>query len=89
MRFFLLKLVDAIFYGPLADELMNEDGLVLADTVSAVGCLIFGRRVPPRIVVNDSICCGEIEASAARFERDEENRDGGILELFHHVAAIF
>jgi hypothetical protein len=40
-----LELVDALFDGALADELVNEDGVLLADAVGAIGGQL--RRVEP------------------------------------------
>ena len=47
---------DAFFDGAFGDELVDEDGVVLADAVGAVSGLAFDCRVPPRVVVNDCIC---------------------------------
>ena len=38
----MLELVDAIFNRALADEHVDEDGVLLADAVGAVGGLGFG-----------------------------------------------
>ncbi len=43
MGFFLLEFVDALFDGVLAEEFVDEDGLVLADAVGAVGGLGLSR----------------------------------------------
>jgi hypothetical protein len=50
-----LQLDDAFLDGAAADEFVNEDRLVLADAVGAVGGLVFGGGVPPRVVMNDRI----------------------------------
>ena len=55
MRFLLLKLVDAVFDGAITDELVDKDGFVLADAVGAVGSLIFGGGVPPRVEMDDGV----------------------------------
>ena len=51
----LLELVDALFDGALADELVDEDRVLLADAVGAVGGLGFGGGVPPGVVVDDGV----------------------------------
>ena len=53
--FLLLELVDAVFDGAGADEFVDEDGFVLADAVGAVGGLIFGGGVPPRVEMDDGV----------------------------------
>jgi hypothetical protein len=45
--------VDALLDGVLAEEVVDEDGFVLADAVGAVGRLGLGGGVPPRVVVNE------------------------------------
>ncbi len=67
-RFLLLELVNAVFHSARADEFMDEDRLVLADAVGAVGGLVFGGGVPPGVEVDDAIGGGEVKASAARFK---------------------
>jgi hypothetical protein len=50
--FFLLHFVDAFLDGVLAEQLVNEDWLFLADAVGAVGGLGLGGGVlllPPRL----------------------------------------
>ena len=53
--FVLLEFQDAVFDGAGADEFVDEDGLGLADAVGAVGRLVLGGGVPPRIVVDDGV----------------------------------
>ena len=47
---------------------LDEDGVLLADAVGAVGGLGFGDRVPPRVVMDDGVGGGEIEPGAAGLE---------------------
>lgn len=88
MGLFLLELVDAVFDGAGADELVDEDGFVLADAVGAVGRLVFGGRIPPRVVVDDGVGGGEVEAGAAGFEGNEEDGLGAILEVVDEAASV-
>ena len=57
LGFFLLEAVDAFLDGFLAEELVDEDGLVLADAVGAIRRLRLGSGIPPWIIVDDGICC--------------------------------
>ena len=72
LAFLVLEFVDALFDGVLAEEFVDEDGLVLADAVGAVGGLGLGGGVPPGVVVDDGVGGGEVEPGAAGLEGDEE-----------------
>ena len=85
----MLVLMNAVLDGAGADELVDEDGFVLADAVGAVGCLGFCGGVPPGVVVDDAVGGGEVEAGAAGFEGDEEDGDVFALETFDKFAALF
>jgi hypothetical protein len=69
-----LQFEHAPFDGALGDELVDEDRLVVADVVGAVGRLVFDRRVPPGILMDDRVGGGQIEAGTAGFEADHEER---------------
>jgi len=56
--------------------------------VGAVGGLVFDRRVPPRVVVDDGVGGGQVEADAAGFQADQENRDFAFLEAAHGCFAV-
>ena len=51
----LLKLADLFLNRAFDDQLDNLDVARLTDSVSAVGCLILRRQIPPWIVMNDEI----------------------------------
>src|SRR5207302_532127 len=71
------------------DELIACHHTGLADAVGAVRGLVFHRRIPPRVEMNDCVRAGEREAHAAGLEADE--KDGNLrvaLEFLHHGAAI-
>ena len=89
MGFLLLELVNAVFDGAIADEFMDEYGFVLADTVGAVGSLIFGGGVPPGIEVDHGVGGGKVEAGAAGFKGDEKNGDVLALEFLDEIIAVF
>ena len=87
--FFLLEEADFFLDGAFDDESVGEDGLFLADAVSAVDRLGFDGGVPPRVKEDDIAGGGEVEAGAAGFEADEKN--GGafmFLEGIHEWAAV-
>jgi hypothetical protein len=58
LAFLGLELVDAFLDGALADELVDEDRLGLADAVGAVDGLGLGGGVPPRVVVDETVASG-------------------------------
>ena len=74
--------------GVLAEQLVDEDRLVLADAVGAVRGLGLGGGVPPRVVVDDGVGGGQVEAGAAGFEGDEEQRGFAGLEILDEFAAV-
>src|SRR5690606_25561282 len=50
--------------------------------------LILGGRVPPRVEVDDGVGGGEVEAGAARLERDQEEGDRALLEGSDELAPL-
>ena len=70
------------------DQLVDEDRLVLADAVGAVGGLVLDRRVPPRVVVDDGVGGGQVEADAAGLEADQEDRHLAGLEAADRRFAV-
>ena len=69
----LLQLHDLFFNGVLRNELVHLHRIALADAVGAVGGLILRSHVPPWVVVDDDICRRQVQAGAARPQRDEEH----------------
>jgi hypothetical protein len=47
--------------------------VLLADPVRAIGRLVLDRGVPPRIEVDDVVGGGQVDAGAARLERQQEH----------------
>ena len=80
--------MDSLFDGVLAEEFVDEDGLVLADAVGAVGRLVLGGGVPPWIVVDDGVRGGEIESGAAGFEGNQEDGGFAVLEILNEFSAV-
>ena len=56
---------------------------LLPDPMSAIGGLILGRRVPPRIHVDDEVGGREVQAEAARLEADQEDLAATRLKRRH------
>jgi hypothetical protein len=72
----------------LGEELVDEDGFVLADAVGALGRLILDRRVPPGIVVDDRVGGSQIETGAAGFEANQEERHLAPLKARDRAGAV-
>ena len=88
--FGILKPQDLLFNGILADQLICEYLPRLAYAVGSVCSLIFDSGVPPRVVVDDIVGAGEIEACTARFERNKEDGDIiRIIEAVHLFQTVF
>src|SRR4051794_8296652 len=85
----LLQFEHALLDRALRDELVDEDGLVLADAVGPVGGLVLDGRVPPGIVVNDRVGRCQIEPGAAGLEADQEQRHLALLKLCDREGTIF
>ena len=56
--------------------------------MGAVGGLVLGRGVPPRVVVDHGVGGGQVQAHAAGLEADQEHRHAAFLEVFHRYAAV-
>jgi hypothetical protein len=69
----LNHLVYLLFERAGAEELVHLHILALPDAEGAVGRLVLDRRVPPAVEVEDVIRGREVEARAARFEREQED----------------
>ena len=83
------QLVDLLLDRAAAHELVHEHVLGLADAERAIGGLILHRRVPPAVEVDDVRRGGQIEAGAARLEREHEERHRLVLlELPHQRLAL-
>src|SRR5680860_352791 len=83
----LKQLPDPVLDGALGDEPVDLDCPHLADPVGAVGGLVLDSGVPPAVEVDDVVGTREVEAGAARLEREQEHRCGTVLELAHHLLA--
>lgn len=77
--FGVLEEEDFFFDGIWADHAYGDYVFVLADAVSTVDGLVFYGGVPPGVYQVYVIGFGQVEASAAGFEADEEYTHGGII----------
>ena len=86
----LNHLVNALLEGVLRDEAVDEDILVLPDTVSTVCSLRLDGRVPPEVVVDNVAGGGEVKTRACGFQREEEDAvsAGIVLETLHHLLTL-
>jgi hypothetical protein len=48
-------------------QTMHGNGSGLTTAIGSGGRLIFDRRIPFKVVVDDVICCGDIESGASSF----------------------
>ena len=85
----LRRLHSSIFSSMVSgDQLVDEHRLVLADAVGAVGGLILDGRIPPGIIVDHRVGGGEVEADAAGFQADQEERHFAALERLDRLGAV-
>src|SRR5580692_7077397 len=68
------QLIDFILNGASTDELVHENVAGLTDAEGPIGGLILHRWIPPAIEVHYVRGSSEIEAGAASFERQDEER---------------
>ena len=62
---------------------VDRDRPGLADTVGAVGRLVLHRRIPPRIEMHDIVRRGQVQASTAGTQADQEQVGLAGLECRH------
>ena len=85
-----LQFENLLFHRVLADELVGEDLTGLTDTVGTVCGLTFHCGVPPRVVVDNVVGGGQVEARAASLERDQEDRNlRRVVELVYLIETVF
>ena len=90
MTFVLYHTVYLLFKSALRNHAMNNNVLVLTDTVGSVGSLSLDRRIPPEVVMYDMTGCRKIEPCASGL--DGENKDAAVgsrLKIVHHLFALF
>ena len=79
-RFLLLQLKNFFFNGILGNHFVHMDLPGLTNTVRSVNRLLLNGWIPPGIEEDAVIRRGEIDANAAGFQADEEER-GPLLIL--------
>ena len=68
---------------------MDVDGALLAEAVRAVERLVLERGVPPRVDENDVVAARQVQARAARLERDEDDlRPAAVADLLDRRVAL-
>ena len=83
------QLVDPLLERRRADEAVDEDVLVLAEPVGAVGRLLLDGGVPPAVEVEDVVRGGQVEAAPAGANRDHEHRRPvGVGERLDELVAL-
>ena len=86
--FFLLQSEDFFFNAASDDQFVDKHFFGLAKTMRTVGGLIFNGRVPPRIIVDDSISGSQIQPGTAGFQADQEDRHFTFLEAANRRFAV-
>src|SRR5262249_5863330 len=80
--------VELLLERSLADELVDHDRLSLSDAERAVRRLVLDRGIPPAVEVNDVAGARQVQARAARLEREDEDARPELgLELLDHFLA--
>jgi hypothetical protein len=63
----VVQTYDFLFDGVFADQMIDGDGLMLSDSVGAVGGLLLYGRIPPRVEVDDVVGGCEVESESPAF----------------------
>ena len=79
--FALLQFLDFLLQSSFCDQFVNEYRFILSYTPCTVRCLIFNSGVPPGIIVDDGIGCGQVQTDAAGFQTDQEDGNFAFLEI--------
>ena len=88
-RLFLDQRVDLLLDGAAADELVDQHVALLPDAKGPVGGLVFDGRVPPAVEMDHVRGGGQVQARAARLEREHEKRRPVVaLELIDESPAV-
>ena len=78
-----MQLHDLFLDGAAGHQPVDGHRSRLADAVGTIGGLVFGRRIPPRVHVDHVVGGGEVQARAARLERDQEHIALARLKCLH------
>ena len=77
----LVELDDFLLDGVLRHQAIHRDRSLLTHAVRAVRRLRFHGGVPPRIQVDHGVRAGQVQAEAACFQADQEQRRAAALEV--------
>src|SRR6056297_1919119 len=83
-----LQRQDFFFHRAFGDQLVDEYRLVLADSVGAIGGLVFDGRIPPRVVVDDSVGLDQVQPHAAGLEAEQEQGDFAVAKALDGLVAL-
>ena len=79
---------NALLNRALGHQLVDKQGLRLANAVGPVGGLVFYGRVPPWVVVDDGIGLRQVQAYASGLQADEEQWHRAAGELLYQRVAV-
>src|SRR6266852_7094323 len=83
------QLVNSLLDRSSADELVDDDALLLTDPEGAVRRLVLHCWIPPTIEVNDVGSRGQVQPRSTRLEREHEKRHRLVfLEPLHQLLAL-
>ena len=84
----VMQTYDFLFDGVFADQMIDGDGLMLSDSVGAVGGLLLYGRIPPRVEVDDVVGGCEVESESACLQTDKEKGATAVLKGINHIGAL-
>lgn len=83
-----MEFEDFFFDGFFGNEAIYRDGALLPDAVRAVSSLVFYRRIPPGIEMNDIIGSRKIQTHATSFQANQEQIAFAALESINAFLAF-
>ena len=76
-----MKCQDLFFDRTTRDDAIDHHRLVLSESVRSVRRLIFYRWVPPRVHMDNVVCCGQVQTGSSGLQRNQEDRVIAVLEI--------
>ena len=74
----MLQREDFLLHRAACDQLVARHHARLADAMRAIRRLVFHRRIPPRIEMDDRVGSRQVQADTTRFQTDEKHRNGSV-----------
>ena len=81
-------MLDFLLDSAASDHFVHKHWFFLADPVGAVSGLILCCRVPPRVIVNNRVSLGQVQANPACFEADQKDLQLAALEVLDWRASV-